>query len=80
MAAPSIPLEVFDSSIKLNFTGEPPPLVLVHDHQLTCFTEVSTSAIGGRVIACSDDFFVSRDNLIKPGVSASFRRRVTRHA
>jgi allantoicase len=33
------------------------------------FPEVSSSAVGGKVLACSDDFFVSKDNLIKPNVS-----------
>ncbi|KAL1408127.1 Allantoicase [Vanrija albida] len=37
------------------------------------YTEVSTSAIGGQVLACSDDFFASRDNLIKPGPSVSMK-------
>jgi allantoicase len=36
---------------------------------ITNVPEVSTSANGGKVIGCSDDFFVSRHNLIKASVS-----------
>lgn len=54
---------------------EPPQIPLDEfDGFKTKFTEVSVNALGGDVIACSDDFFVSRHNLIKPGVS-SLRRR-----
>ncbi|WVF69308.1 allantoicase [Kwoniella sp. CBS 6097] len=37
------------------------------------YVEVSTSALGAEVVACSDDFFVSRHNLIKPGPSISMK-------
>ncbi|KAK4688521.1 allantoicase, partial [Tremellales sp. Uapishka_1] len=37
------------------------------------FIEVSSSAIGGKVLSCSDDFFASKDNLIKPTPSLSMK-------
>ncbi len=59
--------EDFDSLIKPFITGTYrhlegflPYLPLV---------EVSSSALGASVLSCSDDFFASKDNLIKPNVS-----------
>ncbi|WWD18333.1 allantoicase [Kwoniella shandongensis] len=39
----------------------------------TNFIEVSSAALGGQVVACSDDFFASRHNLIKPTPSISLK-------
>ncbi|KAK8858443.1 allantoicase [Kwoniella newhampshirensis] len=39
----------------------------------TNFVEVSSAALGGQVVACSDDFFASRHNLIKPTPSISLK-------
>ncbi|ORY21974.1 galactose-binding domain-like protein [Naematelia encephala] len=49
------------------------PLEVFDTKLRTRFTEVSSSAIGGQVIGCSDDFFASRHNLIKPSPSASLK-------
>ncbi|RXK38566.1 allantoicase [Tremella mesenterica] len=53
--ATSIPVEVFDSTIKFSYT------------------EISSSILGSRIIACSDDFFAPCDNLIKPSPSVSLK-------
>ncbi|OWZ72791.1 allantoicase [Cryptococcus neoformans] len=37
------------------------------------YVEVSSSALGGEVVACSDDFFASRHNLIKATPSVSMK-------
>ncbi|WWC88844.1 allantoicase [Kwoniella dendrophila CBS 6074] len=37
------------------------------------YIEVSSSSLGGKVVSCSDDFFASKDNLIKPGPSISMK-------
>ncbi|WVR06223.1 allantoicase [Kwoniella sp. DSM 27419] len=39
----------------------------------THYVEVSSSGLGGEVVACSDDFFASRHNLIKPYPSVSMK-------
>ncbi|WWC62399.1 allantoicase [Kwoniella dejecticola CBS 10117] len=37
------------------------------------YVEVSSSSLGGKVVSTSDDFFASKDNLIKPGPSISMK-------
>lgn len=60
-----IPLDKFDADIKSRYVG-----AFDTDGHDTCTnpTEVSSAALGGKVLSCSDDFFVSRHNLIKPTV------------
>ncbi|WVW84486.1 allantoicase [Kwoniella bestiolae CBS 10118] len=37
------------------------------------YVEVSSASLGGEVVACSDDFFASKHNLLKPGPSISMK-------
>ncbi|KAK6908360.1 allantoicase [Kwoniella mangroviensis CBS 8507] len=37
------------------------------------YVEVSSASLGGKVVACSDDFFASRHNLLKPNPSISMK-------
>ncbi|WVQ72811.1 allantoicase [Cryptococcus sp. DSM 104548] len=43
------------------------------------YVEVSSAALGAQVVACSDDFFVSRHNLIKPTPSVSMKGQFGPH-
>lgn len=40
--------------------------------------EVTVSTLGGRVLSTSDDFFASKDNLIKPYVRIRITQNYTR--
>lgn len=41
------------------------------------FTEVSVNALGGKVLSASDEFFVPKENLIKPEVSVPVAAKAT---
>lgn len=79
-SATPIPLEVFDTQLKTKYVGMYPCSALVCSAApyscatsivkwLTRMLEVTVSTLGGRVLSTSDDFFASKDNLIKPYVS-----------
>jgi hypothetical protein len=65
MPATPIQLEVFDTQLKNKFVGMSPSLSPSPAH----FSEVTVETLGGKVLSVSDDFFASKDNLIKPYVS-----------
>ena len=65
MPATPIQLEVFDTQLKNKFVGMSPPLFMSRAN----FSEVTVETLGGKVLSVSDDFFASKDNLIKPYVS-----------
>ena len=65
MPATPIQLEVFDTQLKHKFVGMSPPLFMSRAN----FSEVTVETLGGKVLSVSDDFFASKDNLIKPYVS-----------
>jgi hypothetical protein len=63
-----IPIEVFDTQLKSKFVGT--SFESCRWDGLTCI-EVTVETLGGKVLSVSDDFFASKDNLIKPYVSYS---------
>lgn len=65
MPATPVQLEVFDTQLKNNFVGMSPQLFMSR----TKSSEVTVETLGGKVLSVSDDFFASKDNLIKPYVS-----------
>lgn len=73
MTAPTpISVEVFDSQLRTNFVGQFAPRRLSHVKTRADFAEVTVETLGGKVLSTSDDFFASKDNLIKPYVSHPF--------
>ena len=65
MPATPVQLEVFDTQLKNNFVGMSPPLFASRTNS----SEVTVETLGGKILSVSDDFFASKDNLIKPYVS-----------
>ena len=65
MSATPIQLEVFDTQLKNNFVGMSMSLFASRTYS----SEVTVETLGGKVLSVSDDFFASKDNLIKPYVS-----------
>ena len=66
-------LDDFDAKVRTFTTG--PFHFLVRpttDH----VAEVSSSLLGAKVLSCSDDFFASKDNLIKPIVRPTILRDI----
>jgi allantoicase len=65
MPVTPIQLEVFDTQLKNKFVGMSPSV----SPSRAKFSEVTVETLGGKVLSVSDDFFASKDNLIKPYVS-----------
>jgi len=65
MPATPIQLGVFDTQLKNKFVGMSSPLFASRTNP----SEVTVETLGGKVLSVSDDFFASKDNLIKPYVS-----------
>jgi allantoicase len=68
MPATPIQLEVFDTQLKNKFVGMS-PMSPPRFTSRANFSEVTVETLGGKVLSVSDDFFASKDNLIKPYVS-----------
>lgn len=76
MTATPIQLEVFDTQLKNKFVGmSPPPFKSRAD-----LAEVTVETLGAKVLSVSDDFFASKDNLIKPYVGSSSSSMVVKPA
>jgi allantoicase len=59
-------IDAFDKDVKALYVGQScPPL----SSQAAEYPEVSSASLGAEVLSCSDDFFASKDNLIKLAVS-----------
>jgi allantoicase len=74
MTAPTpISVEVFDTQLRTKFVGQFAPLRRLSSVNTGAdFAEVTVETLGGKVLSTSDDFFASKDNLIKPYVSHPF--------
>ncbi|WRT67625.1 allantoicase [Kwoniella shivajii] len=57
----------------MSYTPKQIPLEEFDSTVRSNYVEVSSAALGGEVIACSDDFFAAKENLIKPGPSISLK-------
>jgi allantoicase len=80
MTANPIPLEVFDTQLKHKFVGKSRSL---ERNERADWLEVTVETLGGKVLSVSDDFFASKDNLIKPyvrGILLAGRARADKQA